>query len=80
MVVDTTPKIIPELYRVSDVCKSLGLARSTIYALLAADASFPAPIRVTRRAIRWRRIDIEEWARSRPVAKRPVRPGDRAAA
>ena len=69
---DTTPQVTPELYRVSDVGQALGLGRSTIYALLSEDASFPAPIRVARRAIRWRRIDIEQWARSRPAAPRPT--------
>ena len=69
----TTPPITPELYRLPDVCRALGLGRSTVYALLEQDASFPPPIRVTRRAIRWRRTDIEHWARTRPIA-RPPRP------
>ncbi len=69
----TTPQPLPELLRLQDVCSMLALARSTVYTLLTEDPSFPPPVRVTRRAIRWRRIDIEQWARTRPAA-RPPRP------
>ena len=72
-------QIIPELLRVRDVCALVGLARSTIYALLSEDA-FPAPVRVTRAAIRWHHADIADWIQSRPVATRPPRPDNRKAA
>ena len=65
-------QIIPELLRLQDVCTMIGISRSTIYALLAENR-FPAPICVTRRAIRWHRTEIEQWVRSRPAA-RPPRP------
>ena len=60
---------LPELYRLSDVCAVLGIGRSTVYKLVETDPEFPAQVRVTSRAVRWRRVDIEQWAHSRPVAK-----------
>ena len=73
----TPPHIAPELYRLPDVCTTLGVGRSTLYKLLATDPEFPRPVRVTTRAVRWRRVDVERWARSRPVAARPPRPHER---
>ena len=61
--------VTPELYRSRDVCATLGIARSTLYELIKTDG-FPQPVRVSKRAVRWRRIDVEEWARSRPAARR----------
>ena len=68
--VDTTLHIMPELYRLGDVCAVLGVGRSTIYTLMESDPTFPEQVRLSRRAVRWRRTEIEEWARSRPAIKR----------
>ena len=65
--------ITPELYRLPDVIRALAISRSTVYALMSADPSFPKPVQVTSRAIRWHREDVVQWARSRPAA-RPPRP------
>lgn len=72
---DPELQIKPELYRVPDVCAVLGVSRSTVYKLVETDPSFPRQVRVTSRAVRWRRLDIEEWARTRPRTReqRPVR-------
>ena len=64
-----TTVVTPELYRLSDVCAALAVGRSTVYALLETDDSFPRPIRIARRAVRWHRTDVERWARSRPAAR-----------
>lgn len=44
-----------------------GLGRSTIYRLIAL-SQFPAPVRLTGRAIGWRSVDIERWADGLPPA------------
>ena len=59
----------PVLLRLADVCQSLGVSKSTVYQLLDTDPTFPSPVQVTARAVRWRRADVEEWARSRPSAR-----------
>jgi prophage regulatory protein len=57
--------------RLADVCRLLGLSRSTVYQRIAR-ACFPAPVRVSERAVRWSEEDVEDWLRalSRGTAKR----------
>ena len=40
--------------------------RSTIYRLVAQD-KFPSPVRLSNRAIAWRRTDLERWTEMRPT-------------
>ena len=44
------------------------LSPSTIYRLMREE-SFPEPIKIGPRAVRWRREEIEDWLASRPRAK-----------
>ena len=55
------------LLRIGTVVSITGLARSTIYRLVA-DAKFPPPVRLTKRAVGWRRIDVERWSDARQIA------------
>lgn len=48
------------LLRLKDVCRLVGLSRSSIYARLA-DGTFPRPLRVSERSVRWRMQDLLEW-------------------
>ena len=49
-----------QLLRVKDVERELGISRTTIWRLVKAGA-FPTPLRITSKAIAWRRSDIEAW-------------------
>ena len=49
-----------QLLRMRDLTSLLGIARSTIYGLIAA-GRFPAPLRLTGRARGWRLTEIEKW-------------------
>lgn len=49
-----------QLLRVKDVERELGISRTTIWRLVKAGA-FPRPLRITSKAIAWRRFDIEAW-------------------
>jgi prophage regulatory protein len=42
----------------------VGLSRSSIY-LMQSRGGFPRPIRVGKRAVRWRASDINNWIESR---------------
>ncbi|MBA3592142.1 AlpA family transcriptional regulator [Methylibium sp.] len=53
--------------RMSAVVRMTGLGRSTIYRLMAED-KFPSPVRLAKRAVAWRRIDLERWSAVRPSA------------
>lgn len=52
--------------RMSAVVRMTGLGRSTIYRLMAED-KFPSPVRLAKRAVAWRRIDLEQWSAGRPT-------------
>lgn len=52
------------LARLPVVLKVTGLGRSTIYRWIA-DGSFPAPVRLGRRAVAWRWSDLDRWTQSR---------------
>lgn len=48
------------LLRLTDVCRLVGLSRSTIYKRVS-HGTFPRPIRVSERSVRWRMQDLLEW-------------------
>ena len=48
------------LLRLKDVCRLVGLSRSSIYKRVA-DGTFPRPLRVSERSARWRMQDLQEW-------------------
>lgn len=55
--------------RIPEVAHVTGLSRSTIYNCVE-DGTFPAPVRLTARAIAWKESEIREWMdnRKREVA------------
>jgi prophage regulatory protein len=54
------------LLRLNTVIHMTGLGRSTIYRLMAED-KFPRPVRIAKRAVAWRRGDLERWSAARPA-------------
>jgi prophage regulatory protein len=48
------------LIRIAEVCELLGISRSTIYKRLS-ERSFPEPVRLGPRSVRWRVDAIEAW-------------------
>lgn len=52
------------LLRRNIVERRTGLARSTIYSMMKA-GTFPLPIRVGKRAVRWREADIRDFVESK---------------
>jgi prophage regulatory protein len=55
------------LLRMPSVIQITGLGRSTIYRLVAQQ-KFPNPVRLSVRAVAWRRSEIDAWSDTRPVA------------
>ena len=49
-----------QILRRNEVEKATGLGRSTIYAKVAA-GEFPSPMKLGRRAVGWRSVDVEKW-------------------
>lgn len=54
-----------QLLRRPAVEAMVGLRRSAIYERVA-EGSFPAPLKIGRRAVAWRRSEVEAWLESRP--------------
>lgn len=64
---ETAPPKKPErLLRLPAVEQLTGLKKSTIYAgLSATPRTFPAPVRLSARAVAWRESDIAAWQAQR---------------
>ncbi|MDQ2733761.1 MAG: AlpA family phage regulatory protein [Pseudomonadota bacterium] len=58
------PKSVPRVMRLRDVLRETGLGRSTVYRMVA-EHTFPAPVKLSRRAIGFFRSDVEQWFANR---------------
>ncbi len=57
-----------DLLRIKEVERLAGLSRAAIYAAMQRN-EFPRPVKVGKRAVRWRSEDFENWRKSRPAAE-----------
>jgi prophage regulatory protein len=64
---DSRAEPIPPFLRLPVVIELTGLARSTIYRMVA-EHTFPAPVRLAKRAVAWRQDDVRRWTLGRPRA------------
>ncbi len=48
------------ILRIREVCKTVGLGRSSVYDRVRR-GEFPRPVRLGERAVGWRSADIERW-------------------
>ena len=65
--VTVTPAKPGKLLRLPAVEDRTGLKKSTVYAGVAA-RTFPAPVRLSARAVAWREEDIDRWIAERTTA------------
>ncbi|MDB6090859.1 MAG: helix-turn-helix protein [Gammaproteobacteria bacterium] len=67
---DATPASSLQYLRISDVCRLLRISKPTLWRLRQS-SDFPAPTRLSDRAIGWSRNEIQTWvdARRRPTQK-----------
>ena len=63
MVTESTDRLL----RLSEVRTRTALGRSTIYRKMR-DGSFPEPLKIGSRAVRWRESEVEAWLAARPRA------------
>ena len=59
----------PQIYRLHDVLKETGLGRSTVYRMVA-EHTFPAPVKLSKRAVGWHSDAVRQWAATRPSTSR----------
>ena len=55
--------------RLHDVLKTTGLARSTVYRMVA-EHTFPAPVKLHTRAVAWNPRPVRKWVIERPTTSR----------
>lgn len=55
------------LIGIGDLCKQIGVSRGTIYRWVK-EGTFPAAVRISPGAVRWRSEDVEQWRTSLPVS------------
>lgn len=63
----TTPTKPGNLLRLPAVEARTSLKKSTLYAATKA-GTFPAPVRLSARAVAWRETDIDRWINERTTA------------
>ena len=64
--------VMNELLKVRDIQARLGISRSAVYALIH-EPSFPVPIAINSRNLRWEVTEFEEWLLSRKSSLKPKR-------
>ena len=62
--------VMNELLKVRDIQARLGIGRSAVYALIH-EPSFPAPIAINSRILRWEVTEFEQWLLSRKSSLKP---------
>jgi prophage regulatory protein len=65
--IDQSAYVVSDLLRLPAVVKHTGLSRSTIYRLMAS-RHFPVPVKLSSRAVGWRKADVDRWSASLPSA------------
>jgi len=56
-----------KIIRIKDLCKKLGISRTSIYRYMKLN-KFPRPIVLSTNTIGWKECEIDEWVESRPRA------------
>ena len=56
-----------DLSKIHEVISRSGLSKTAIYRNIK-DGTFPAPVRIGKRAVAWRTEELEEWLRERPYS------------
>lgn len=62
------PLIEPELLRAPEVLALTGIGSASQLRRLRDEGTFPAPVKIGRREIAWRRRDIMRWIDALPTA------------
>lgn len=55
------------LLNAKEVSALIGVSRTTLHRLVSA-SNFPKPVRVGKRASRWRQSEVLVWMETRPLA------------
>ena len=64
----------PKILRLPAVLNHVGLGKTSLYAAIRR-GDFPRPIKLSERAVGWRRAEVDEWISRRPLATGEARAG-----
>ena len=64
----------PQILRLPAVLQATGLGRSTVYRMVA-ERTFPAPVKLAKRAVGWRSADVQTWTSGRTSTLSALDPG-----
>ncbi|MDD5297376.1 MAG: AlpA family phage regulatory protein [Rhodocyclaceae bacterium] len=65
IVISTTQKL---LLRIEEVSETVGFSPATIYRRMKSRTNpFPAPVKVSDQAVRWRMTDVQAWVSALPT-------------
>jgi len=53
-------KMLPQIYRRTDIEKQFGISRAGIYNMMA-EGRFPKPVKLGERAVGWLEEDLKNW-------------------
>jgi prophage regulatory protein len=56
-----------DLSKINEVILRSGLSKTSIYRNIK-DGTFPAPVKIGKRAVAWRTEDLEKWLSERPYS------------
>ena len=62
----TLSHIQPALLRPADLMIFLAIGRTALYKIIEEDPTFPPKVRLSKRAVAWRRKEVEEWLTNLP--------------
>ena len=51
-----------------EACEHLTVSRTTLYGYLKRDPGFPRPFKLSERALRWSRAELDAWIESKRAA------------
>ena len=54
-----------KVLRLRAVLERVGIGKTAVYAAIK-NGEFPAPIKLSARAVGWREADVEQWINERP--------------
>jgi len=60
------------LLKPEEVSKKLGITKTALPALRRREKSFPQPVRVSQKVLRWDEADIDKWLESRKEQKEVI--------
>lgn len=64
-------RTVNDLSKINEVIQRSNLSKTAIYRNIK-DGTFPAPVKIGKRAVAWRTEELEKWLRERPYSLKNI--------